>query len=229
MSARKLKLQEERNVYTKYEMLLLMLEKYRKYKIISPILNHEDFIRQLNGQEYVRVLSKDSSSNTEIASLMLTKTSKYLQTSNFNILMVKEAKFDAKTKIILVISNSKVSIHIFSAMAKINNMQIYNYLYTHFLAEIPKGPFVPIHEIMPLKEAKKLLAKTKIMPLQLPKIFEDDPQCIWIGARIGQILKLTSPSELAGMVIEYKLVIPSSMRSDPEEMPSKGEGSELPL
>jgi DNA-directed RNA polymerase subunit H (RpoH/RPB5) len=42
----------------------------------------------------------------------------------------------------------------------------------------------------------------------LPKIREDDPQCIWIGAKIGDIIEITSPSYITHLYKTYKVVVP---------------------
>jgi DNA-directed RNA polymerase subunit H (RpoH/RPB5) len=41
----------------------------------------------------------------------------------------------------------------------------------------------------------------------LPKIFEDDPQMIWIGANPGDIIKSVFLSEVTIESINYRIVI----------------------
>jgi len=42
---------------------------------------------------------------------------------------------------------------------------------------------------------------------RLPKVFSDDYQCRFVGARAGNILKFTTPSQTAGFNTRYRLVI----------------------
>ena len=40
----------------------------------------------------------------------------------------------------------------------------------------------------------------------MPAIPPDDPAAVWIGARPGQLVRITRPSETAGIEIEYRVV-----------------------
>lgn len=42
----------------------------------------------------------------------------------------------------------------------------------------------------------------------LPKIFLDDPQMIWLGAKVGQVVKFTYLSETTIFAIGYRVVVP---------------------
>ena len=66
---------------------------------------------------------------------------------------------------------------------------------------------VPLHEIMKKKDAEVMLNSYKIKKEMLPKILEEDPIVIAIGAKKGDILKITRNSETAGKAQYYRLVI----------------------
>lgn len=66
---------------------------------------------------------------------------------------------------------------------------------------------VPKHEILSKEEKEKLLSNLKITPEQLPRILEDDPVAVEIGAKSGDILKIIRKSETAGESIYYRLVV----------------------
>jgi len=85
-------------------------------------------------------------------------------------------------------------------MAKIKEKQSF---------DIMSHDLVPLHEILNEKESKDILGKYSITPDQLPKILDDDPVVKQIGAKPGQILKITRKSYTAKEAVAYRLVIES--------------------
>ena len=71
---------------------------------------------------------------------------------------------------------------------------------------ILKHNLVPEHVILSDEEAEEVLDKLKIRPDQLPKILPDDPVVKAIGAKLGDILKITRNSETAGIFVAYRVV-----------------------
>jgi len=71
-----------------------------------------------------------------------------------------------------------------------------------------KHKLVPKHEILPPEEAKKLLEKYRMKPHQLPQIKASDIVAIAIGAKPGDVLKITRNSVTAGKYISYRYVTP---------------------
>ncbi len=66
---------------------------------------------------------------------------------------------------------------------------------------------IPKHEILTGTEVKDLLERFHIKPYQLPYIKASDPAVKWIGAKPGDILKITRKSLTAGESLIYKYVI----------------------
>ena len=65
---------------------------------------------------------------------------------------------------------------------------------------------VPKHEILSEAEIKKIFSKLDYEVSQLPKIRLEDPVSKAIGAKDGDVLKITRESETAGTFITYRLV-----------------------
>ncbi len=66
---------------------------------------------------------------------------------------------------------------------------------------------VPKHEILNEEEAKELLEILGVSKEQLPKIRADDPIAREIGAKPGDIVKITRKSLTAGESVFYRLVV----------------------
>ncbi len=65
---------------------------------------------------------------------------------------------------------------------------------------------VPKHEILSEKEKEEVLKKYNISEKQLPKILYSDPIIKEIGAKVGDLIKITRNSRVAGKTIYYRLV-----------------------
>ncbi|MEM2878213.1 MAG: DNA-directed RNA polymerase subunit H [Candidatus Hadarchaeales archaeon] len=66
---------------------------------------------------------------------------------------------------------------------------------------------VPKHEVMSKKEVEELLQRYKVTPYQLPMIKASDPAARAVGAKPGDVLKITRKSQTAGKAIAYRYVI----------------------
>ena len=73
--------------------------------------------------------------------------------------------------------------------------------------DILKHKLVPDHTILSKTEANKVLKQLNIHQEQLPKIKSDDPVVKDIGAKPGDILKITRKSHTAGKFVTYRLVL----------------------
>jgi DNA-directed RNA polymerase subunit H (RpoH/RPB5) len=69
---------------------------------------------------------------------------------------------------------------------------------------------VPLHEIISEKERDELFKKYNIKQDQLPRILDTDPVAVSIGAKPGQVLKITRKSQTAKKAVAFRLVIESN-------------------
>ncbi len=75
------------------------------------------------------------------------------------------------------------------------------------LMDILEHEYVPKHEILSEDEANLLLEKLKVTSSALPQILNTDPVIRVIGAKEGEIIKITRISDTAGETIVYRLVV----------------------
>ena len=73
--------------------------------------------------------------------------------------------------------------------------------------EVFKHESVPTHEILSEEEVRKLLEKHKCTKLHLPKIKFSDPAIKYLGAKLGDVIKITRKSATAGKAIYYRVVV----------------------
>ena len=73
--------------------------------------------------------------------------------------------------------------------------------------DIFEHALVPFHEILTEKEKNQLLAQFKVKPYQMPQIKSGDPAVKAIGAKPGDVLKITRKSTTAGEHITYRYVV----------------------
>lgn len=67
--------------------------------------------------------------------------------------------------------------------------------------------FLPKHELLSKKEAEDLMKEFHIRPHQLPYIKTSDPAAETLGAKMGDILRITRRSPTAGEVVVYRYVV----------------------
>ncbi len=73
--------------------------------------------------------------------------------------------------------------------------------------DIFEHALVPMHEILGEKEREQLLVQYKVQPYQMPQIKSADPAVKAIGAKAGDVLKITRKSSTAGKHVAYRYVV----------------------
>jgi len=200
-------MQQTQNIqYKQYKNIKIFAEKWRNMEIKTKILNEEDFIKnmQLNGHVHMDCIQKETGKN-----IIIFLISKKNKTTN----MQDIKKLFNKIKIvcdIILISEYSITVDlnkILSTMKHIHN--IYNYKHENFNLIIPDCILSGNHKIMNKLEINQLINEDLFTTIaNLPKIREDDPQCIWIGAKIGDIIEISSPSYITHLYKTYKIVVP---------------------
>jgi DNA-directed RNA polymerase subunit H len=76
------------------------------------------------------------------------------------------------------------------------------------LSKVLDHELVPRHEILSVGEGVKVLKEYGIKPEQLPWLRASDPVARAIGAKPGDIVKITRKSPTGGEIIVYRYVVP---------------------
>ena len=114
---------------------------------------------------------------------------------------------------VIIITPSKISSGVAKGLQSLSGLKEHSghtfkaFTYTLLNSVLPKHELVPKYKILDDDEVNQLKAWF-IDPDCLPKIFENDPQMVWIGATAGQVIKFTCISEITIETIGYCMVIP---------------------
>jgi len=201
-------------LYEKYENIKLCMNEFRNYTLQNSYstnqteyLTIKEFEKNIRINSYILHTFLDKK-NKKVDIYLFDKNSKFIKTTqNFKELLNKYKK---KKIQLIFFTKELLSIYIKKAIKTYKNISYDNYLHKHFIIDIRKGPLCSKHEIMSKKEVQTLWYWFKTHPHHLQAIHIDDPQVIWLGAKINNIIKITSISEISGICINYRVVTPKS-------------------
>lgn len=209
-------------LYNCYEMVFLMLEKYRKYKINSKKLTKEEFKEKIkNG--YIKIKTV-SNSGDKVMVFLAKENSEWTRKSE-QFRKVLDKLGDEKQQVIIISYKSRLHLLFKNNAQEYPNLELINYSIDHFKNELPLGPHCSKHTILPDQEVRELFLETLSLKscYELPRILIDDPQIIWIGAKINDVIKIETKSKITGKYISYRIVSPNPASS----RVSKSEGDEM--
>jgi DNA-directed RNA polymerase subunit H (RpoH/RPB5) len=196
-------------LFEKYINIQKFIINYRKYKLDDAFLDFAAFKKTIQIEQYIRHKCTDIKKGRSVYIYLFKENSKYIKTTpQFKRLLDKMPEEPVD---VIILSKVELSVYINKSLAKYPYLKIYNYMHKYFSIELAKGPLCSPHSILSNNEVKSLCSRELIIhPLSLPSISINDPQNIWIGGELGQVVKITSISEITGKTIRYRIVSPDS-------------------
>ncbi len=192
------------DLYEVFQNVDLMLRKYRKYKITSKQMSEKEFKKTMQLYQYVKITGINKSGEKSTIFLFASDSKNAAKKEYFR--RITDSVGDEQQELICITRDIFTS-YIRKYIATIDHLNVFNYLHKNFSTEASKGPFCSPHIILSSEEARKVLSvHLKINPLGLPKISVDDVQAIWVGAQMGQLIKVVSNSPLTGKACRYRIV-----------------------
>ena len=211
--------------FTRYENLVRMCARYRGYTHIDEPLTRERFARAMNDDAFVHVKMRDRAGIDTHAYLYQSDCKHIVNVGHFKKQMAAHTKH---TSHVILVSAYPPSSYIAKAIAGMWPDDPRSYfeclLHQHFNIEIPRGPLCYQHEVMNDDDVKRVLHDHLMAGRSnLPRIGLSDPQIIWIGARVGDVIRITSLSQHAGVEISYRTVVADVTRArEPEQKTHDG-------
>lgn len=196
-------------LYEKYLNIQLFAIKYRKYELLNDNFEtYENFKNKMQIVGYILHKFINPKYPTKIIDLYLFKhDSKYINlTADFKKIL---DRYNTE-QIIIMITKDELNVYRKKSIKQYKNLTIKNYLHKHFIMEINKGPLCSTHSILSPEETRAVCYDIMSHGHKLPAIFEYDPQNIWIGGEINDLIKIEAYSEITGKSIRYRIVTPSS-------------------
>ena len=183
--------------------------KYRNIKTNYKFLALENFSSTFNTLQY-EVIEGTGNDGHIIYIFLIQPKSKYeKKTDEFKKLINRYVKNQVNIEIIYITENISTS-YINKKIIEYNKegINIYPYTYEYFIIVLPESDSSFKHEIITEEEFAITSERLLIVKENLPKIDSSvDPQLVWIGAKRGNIVKITGKSETAQEVEEFRLVI----------------------
>ena len=196
-------------LYEKYKNIQKFITEYRQYKIDEKFLDFNTFKKCMQIEQFIQHKCIDTKKGRNVYIYLFIHNSKYIKTtSQFKRVIDKipEEPLD-----VIIITKTELSVYIKKALLKYTNLKVCNYLHKNFAIEISKGPLCSKHIVMTNNDVRDLCSRELIIhPLSLPSISINDPQNIWIGGELGEVIKIISVSEITGKSIRYRIVSPDS-------------------
>lgn len=194
--------------YNQYNNLLVFAKEWRKYKVTSQHIDIDTFRKTIQVDQYIKIECLDTHNNKNVYIYLFDRISKYITSSQDLKKLLKKIK--PASDVILVIYKP-LGTYGRRAVSSFKNLNINVYRQEIFDLIAPKGPLCYQHRIMSREEIIKLTNDDLCCYItNLPKIFDEDTQCIWIGAKVGDVLEIKICSDISGESIHYRVVVPKS-------------------
>lgn len=155
---------------------------------------------------------KSETEDLNVVHILLVYTGTDCESKRANMMkLINHVRFPCAE--ILIITPTKISSSVAKGIQALTNQKEHrhhtfrSFTYTLLNSVLPEHEFVPKYEILNPSKIEELKLWF-IDPDSLPKIFENDPQMVWIGATIGDVVKFTYLSEVTIEAIGYCKVIP---------------------
>jgi len=194
-----------------YQNLLKMIQLYRRYEIASPILDEKNFWKEMQLNDIVSIKTLSDASPKYVQYYLLGENNHSLRTVLEFRRTINKIKQPDTIEHIYFISNKQINQQVFKVIIKeYSHFNIMFLKHQTFIFELPKHVLCAKHEIMTFDEVDQLRNDLALVSIiNLPKIRIDDPQCVWIGSRVGDVIRITNKNGV-GESIKYRIVIGAS-------------------
>jgi DNA-directed RNA polymerase subunit H (RpoH/RPB5) len=191
-----------------YENIQAFYE-YRKLTPKDPPLTQDQFSSTIQKNKYM-LLEASAETGGRAHVILLIYPGTECETKRVNMMKLIQHIAHAEVDV-LVITQTKVSAGVLKGlqMSSSSRRTFRTFTYALFGSVLPKHELVPRYEIMSAQQIEKLGTRM-IDPDLLPRIFDCDPQMVWLGAQVGDVVRFVYPSEVTIEAIGYCRVVASA-------------------
>lgn len=191
--------------FAEYNNLFLFMESRKWTQIPSEVLKQEIFEKTIRLFGYIPIYGKNADNEDSVIILVSRESTISHHKQHFMRMFNKE---HSKAKHMIIVSESLLSASIQNAPEiSSSNVTLESISATRFRIDIRRAALVPVHRIMTKKESEELLNFWHCEAHQLPKIKLDDPQVIWLGAKVGDVIEITRMNEMSGEGKYWRVVV----------------------
>ncbi|GKT24785.1 putative multi-domain containing protein [Aduncisulcus paluster] len=105
----------------------------------------------------------------------------------------------------IIVYNSAKSVAL-NLADKTAGVQLETFQRKELLVNITHHILVPKHELLSEEEKATLLKHYSVKETQIPRIMKTDPVAKYLGLKVGDVVRITRPSETAGRYVSYRIV-----------------------
>lgn len=183
----------------------------RKINLETAFLNEAQFIQHLNTYEYIKLTGTGVTGN-KVFIILIAMGSKYAtNVPVFKKLMNTFKPADLIGNELIFLSEHPftnfIRKHLLVIKKEIPSSHIESHDYNLLITDITKHPLVPLHEKITDKELTDLCNKLHVDKTYFQAIGLNDPPVVWIGGRIGDVIRIYRLSETTGETVVYRRVV----------------------
>ncbi len=199
--------------YVRYKNVIEFITEWQKFETKHREMPHNEFRKQMQSFHYIVFECYDPKYEQLVHIFLFSENNIYVQANaDMKKLLSKFIKTDRKQRIILI-TNEVLSVYHKKSIAKEKNVIIDAYKHEIFDFILPRANSSSPHRILSGEEISNITNNELFCHVvNLPKIFDTDPQCVWIGAKPGDVLEITMNTDISGNCVRYHLVIPHTFR-----------------
>jgi len=194
--------------FNQYKNLNEFATTWRGYTSNFTMLDEDAFRKQMQSNQYIR-MDYINKFEKPVQIYLLSPNSKY---NNNQVLKQLLVKIKDPTDVILV-TEQPLKKYTYDNINTFKHLRVKGYLHRNFDVIMPNVPLAYRHRIMSKSEVLNLLNnELRCSLINLPKILEEDVQCIYIDGHVGDIIQIKCVSDIMGESTHYRTVIPKSGR-----------------
>jgi DNA-directed RNA polymerase subunit H (RpoH/RPB5) len=190
-------------LFTKYKNLLVCIKDHLKHELLASPLEKKEFTVEILNRKYV-ITYCTNSEGKKLAYIITHKNSKFTTTSSETKRLL--ARVDKKVNVIHIIAKHPFTSYSKRLISRQSKVVVF-IPHKRFTTILPNSPDQPKAEIVDETGRQRLLKTFKKPFIAYPKIKENDAVAVWIGAKVGDMVKFTYASQIAGKSIKYRLCI----------------------